>query len=1467
MTEPAVTPSDAPAQAPQQAPSRPAPRSGLLHLLSPLLWVVSLLLLVVGSLAGSMFWLAKSEAGSQWLLPRLPGVQVSGWQGALLGRRLAADRLQVDWPGGKIVIEGLLADGVQWTWRPDDAAWIGLAIGRLHARSIDLQTGPSSGQPLAAPASLEFPFRLQLAELRVATLQIDALAPLRGVEGALMLGAEGGARHRIDGLRFDWDQIRLQASASITGKAPLTLSAEASVAPLAAVPDAEPAWTAQLRASGPLALLEAGATLRGSVKADARPVTGARAGTAASRAAPSLDLESTIAPFAAWPLVSLAAQTQALDLAALASAAPETRLSGRVDIDSRALDAPISARLALSNALPGRWDENRLPLTNIELELRGRADQRDRVEIPTFDLALGSPRRPAGRWSGSGSWQGDTLQLDTRLQDVQPQQLDGRAAAMRLAGTLGFTVSGLPSPDGQTATAAAPAASATPATPGTPGPAPARPWAATVRAQLDGRMNAAPMPVQITLEASADALGVDVRQLLARAGAARAELSASARRMPANSSIAGMAGIASAPWQLRSSGQFNAFDPTPWWPGEVGSAWRVGPHRLSGDWRLDVRLPAGAERLAPLALAQQLAGTGNLKVNDSLLAGVPVALTLTLDSTPAAATAPSGLRGELRMADNVLTIDGRGNPRGTGVADRWQFTLDAGKLAALAPLFKLHPALAGWLPKQGSASARIAVQGRWPKLATEGEATLSKLQLGEVSLEQASSQWKLATYGEQALELQADVKELRFGRQRLTQLHAELNGTPAKHRLEMTAALPLAPPAAAEQLFGLGNATGTRASLSGDGAWLADAKGGGRWIGHVIRLAAGAWDGKSLTGPARGDWLDASDLRAELHFDAEGQLDLLQAAPGRLRVADALALRWDEVRIDLSGPLPKIDLRAEVEAFQVAPLLARLQPTMGWGGDLRLGASIDIRAGERFDADLVVERRDGDLQIVDDKGTQTLGLSDLRLSLTAHDGQWTFAQALAGRVLGEMAGAVNVRTAPGNRWPAADAPVEGVVQARVANIGIWGAWVPPGWRLSGELMTSATIGGTFGAPEYTGQVRGSGLAVRNLFEGVNVSQGEVAIALTGASAQIERFTLRAGDGSLNITGGAEFGEKPNARLLIDAQRFRVLGRVDRQLTMSGKAELNLNADQVKLDGQLNIDEGLFDISRGNAPTLDSDVTIIRKPGAGADEAAAEPAPPPRPRREAQVALVIDLGNKLRVRGHGIDTTLGGSLNVSTPGGRLAVRGTVSTVDGTYAAWGQRLAIERGIVAFSGLVDNPRLDILALRPNIDTRVGVSITGTAQNPRVRLYSEPDMSDTDKLSWLMLGRAPDGLGSADTALLQRAALALLAGDGESATDGLLGNIGLDTLSFRQSDGETRETVVTVGKQISRRWYVGYERGVNATAGTWQLIYRIAQRFTLRAQSGNDNSIDLIWVWRVGEPVLGGMPKSSPAPATPPP
>ena len=50
---------------------------------------------------------------------------------------------------------------------------------------------------------------------------------------------------------------------------------------------------------------------------------------------------------------------------------------------------------------------------------------------------------------------------------------------------------------------------------------------------------------------------------------------------------------------------------------------------------------------------------------------------------------------------------------------------------------------------------------------------------------------------------------------------------------------------------------------------------------------------------------------------------------------------------------------------------------------------------------------------------------------------------------------------------------------------------------------------------------------------------------------------------------------------------------------------------------------------------------------------------------------------------------------------------------------------------------------ATRPNLDVRVGVQITDGHAGLRVRLFSEPEMSRSTS-SWLVLGRASDGLGA---------------------------------------------------------------------------------------------------------------------------
>src|SRR5690606_4670194 len=112
---------------------------------------------------------------------------------------------------------------------------------------------------------------------------------------------------------------------------------------------------------------------------------------------------------------------------------------------------------------------------------------------------------------------------------------------------------------------------------------------------------------------------------------------------------------------------------------------------------------------------------------------------------------------------------------------------------------------------------------------------------------------------------------------------------------------------------------------------------------------------------------------------------------------------------------------------------------------------------------------------------------------------------------------------------------------------------------------------------------------------------------------------------------------------------------------------------------------------------------------------------------------------------------------------LRVVGEVRTRRGTYRAYGQQLTIETGVLRFAGPYDDPALDIVAIRPNLrDQRVGVQIQGTAQRPQVALFSDPELPDSEKLAWLVLGRPTTGAG-AEAAVLQQATLALLDRDSE--------------------------------------------------------------------------------------------------------
>lgn len=849
--------------------------------------------------------------------------------------------------------------------------------------------------------------------------------------------------------------------------------------------------------------------------------------------------------------------------------------------------------------------------------------------------------------------------------------------------------------------------------------------------------------------------------------------------------------------------QVRQFDPHLLWRGAPGSAWArlPGPTRLNADADIDVRGKTAAT----------VTGTVYARLLPGSLAGLALEGRLKFGRERAADAATFDLEG--RLGNNRWQTAGQARPDSVnGTA-----ALKISALAELNPLLAVlgQPALAGQGEVEGSYQLQRGRDG-W-QVGGSGRLALNQAKALGRSLASAKARWALplpGSDGDGPVALSLEATQLRDPNAQLASLKLDLQGRRSAHEAQAQVSGKVVRDAQDLAL---------NARLQARGGWDGQA-----WSGRIGRIDIGPLR------PGTPALLAASDIPLRAALDGPQVV----AEPGRAEVGGAF-VRWQRLSWR-GGEQPEARAELQLEDLAVAPLLARWQPDFGWGGDLRITGHASLLLDQRLTAELLLERQGGDLRVTDEFGQRALGLTDLRLALNVQDGIWRFAQGVAGAELGSFGGALTLR--PSGLWPDAQTPLEGVLQANVAQLATWGSWVPAGWRVGGRASATMQLAGRLGAPDVTGRAEGENLALRHLLYGVDVTEGRFTLDLKGQHAELTRLEARGGDGWLRATGRAELGAQPTAHVEITADKLRVLSRVDRRVVASGAATLDLDAKGLKLDGKLSADEGLFDFTRSDAPALADDVTVLRGPR----DAAPTAPPPPKAVRGTVVNLAVDFGRDFKVRGRGLATTLRGQLQVTQNNGPLRVNGKLAAGGGQYAAYGQKLDIERGDISFTGPYDNPSLDMLAVRPNLDVRVGVRVGGTALAPRVSLYSEPEMADTDKLAWLLLGRGPDGLGRTDTALLQRAALALLSGEGEGPTGKVLRNLGLDELSLAQSDDDTRATIVRLGKQLSRRWYVGYERSLNATTGSWQLIYRIAQRFTLRAQGGDDNALDLIWQWK---------------------
>jgi translocation and assembly module TamB len=319
--------------------------------------------------------------------------------------------------------------------------------------------------------------------------------------------------------------------------------------------------------------------------------------------------------------------------------------------------------------------------------------------------------------------------------------------------------------------------------------------------------------------------------------------------------------------------------------------------------------------------------------------------------------------------------------------------------------------------------------------------------------------------------------------------------------------------------------------------------------------------------------------------------------------------------------------------------------------------------------------------------------------------------------------------------------------------------------------------------------------------------------------------VRSGDGVLRVQGTLGWGAAA-APLRLHVTGDEVLVSDTRELRAVANPDLEVvfatGDAAVRVTGTVTLPSARIDLERfDQGARVSPDVVIL------------DPAEPDR-----RVALGLDLdlalvaGDDVRLKGFGLDGALSGRLQVRARPGREVLANGQLEVDGSYVAYGSKLAITRGRLRWTnGPVSDPLLDVRAERTIGAVTAGVDVRGRASAPVASVWTNPSSSPSEAIAYLALGR-PLATASREEGQRVSAARSALSIGGNLLVSQLGARIGLDDAGVSQSRALGSE-VIGAGKYLSPRLYVSYGVALLGTGQVLTLKYLLRKGFDIEVES----------------------------------
>ncbi|GAB5467053.1 MAG: translocation/assembly module TamB domain-containing protein [Rhodospirillales bacterium] len=413
-------------------------------------------------------------------------------------------------------------------------------------------------------------------------------------------------------------------------------------------------------------------------------------------------------------------------------------------------------------------------------------------------------------------------------------------------------------------------------------------------------------------------------------------------------------------------------------------------------------------------------------------------------------------------------------------------------------------------------------------------------------------------------------------------------------------------------------------------------------------------------------------------------------------------------------------------------------------------------------------------------------------------------------------------------------------------------------RLTGQGKIDLAVAGTLDVPQASGTVEITNGRYENLLTATIVRDLNLRLRGSQQRLVVEEASGNDGqNGTLSLTGAVDLANDPAPAVQLAlkindfalARRDDLYARMDVDMTVEGDLSNGLKVAGTITNEEIRANV-ISDLPRGVA---DLPVELVRDgkviSGGETEKEEEAGAAPPLP---VVLDITVNMPRRVFVAGAGLESEWGGTLVITGTADQPFITGSLGPLRGYFALFGKQFDLKEGsTVAFDGSADiDPTLDLAAVYDTDDIVATISITGSAQAPKITLSSDPELPNDEILSQVLFGRGTGQISPVEAFQLAEAAAILsgASGSGVTVVDRIRQTIGVDVLRVESGD-EDDEVVATVGEYVSEDVFVGVRQGTDpgSTQATVEVELLPGLKFEGRAgaDSEADNGAMLRWEW----------------------